>query len=222
MKLSQKGEAEFDFEEWEKICEQNLSGEIYVQLKDFILYDEGIDEVMVGNKNLQVRNKEDDYYVGPDEFWINVTEIKELDNRKYIDIIFNADRKYHIGDINIYWYNTSEICNLANEQTDESLQEVFIDINCVSGNIEVDKDKMLFLSIPYSGGWEAYVNGEKVSIYKADIAFMAIPLEKGVNEVVLMYHTPGLRAGVLISIASLVIVILYAIKIYFLKNVIRK
>jgi uncharacterized membrane protein YfhO len=65
----------------------------------------------------------------------------------------------------------------------------------------------LVLSIPYSEGWNAYVDGEKASIYKANVMYMALALDKGDHTISLVYTTPYLKVGMVISFISLVVFI---------------
>lgn len=71
--------------------------------------------------------------------------------------------------------------------------------NYITGTISLDKPKILVMSIPYSNGWTAYVNGEETELLKANSAYMAIPLETGEHKIELRYHTPGLKLGFIIS-----------------------
>jgi len=59
------------------------------------------------------------------------------------------------------------------------------------------------MSIPYSKGWSAKVDGKAVKILRGNIMFMAIPLEAGYHEIEFTYCTPGLRLGCLLSLFSL-------------------
>ena len=72
--------------------------------------------------------------------------------------------------------------------------------NRVTGEITVSGNRYLFLSIPYSRGWRAYVNGEPTPILRANTAFMALELEEGHHYIDLRYRTPGLRAGMGLSV----------------------
>ena len=64
-------------------------------------------------------------------------------------------------------------------------------------------DQLLFLSIPYSGGWKAVVNGKETPLCRANTAYMALPLKAGDNAVELYYETPYLRLGLVISLTGL-------------------
>lgn len=94
------------------------------------------------------------------------------------------------------------------ERQKEAMQNVSIDMDRVNGIIEADSKKILFLSIPYSSGWKAYINGEQAEIYRADYGFMALELKQGVNEISLKYTTPGILQGLICSILSILIFIL--------------
>ena len=81
----------------------------------------------------------------------------------------------------------------------DKLTKVSLGTDSLTGKITLDKAKYLCLSIPYSKGWEAYVDGEKAEIYKANVKNMALLIDKGEHTVELKYHTPLLRYGILIS-----------------------
>lgn len=77
--------------------------------------------------------------------------------------------------------------------------------------ITLEKDNLVFYSIPYDSGWSAKVNGKEVEIEKVNIGFMAVLASKGENTIEFTYKTPGLSAGIYISILSLVIFICYLV-----------
>ncbi len=69
----------------------------------------------------------------------------------------------------------------------------------VSGKITLDKPKILCLTIPYSKGWTAYVDGNRTKIYQANSMYIGLPLDAGTHEIVLTYKTPGSQMGTGIS-----------------------
>ena len=64
------------------------------------------------------------------------------------------------------------------------------------------KDQILCVTIPYSKGWKATVNGKRAKIYKANGMFMGIVMKKGTQSVKLDYETPGLKIGACISLGA--------------------
>ena len=86
-------------------------------------------------------------------------------------------------------------------------RDIELKTNGLSCTATVDEDALLFLSVAYSSGWSATVDGEPVEIMRADLGFMALPLSKGAHEVVLTYRTPYLVEGAVLSGAGLVLAI---------------
>lgn len=95
-----------------------------------------------------------------------------------------------------------------NALKENTLQNVSFKTNKISGNIALNKKKILCLSIPYSTGWTAYVDGKKTEILPANTMFMALPLSEGNHSIVLKYCTPGLKAGLVISLVGLILCII--------------
>ncbi len=74
-----------------------------------------------------------------------------------------------------------------------------------------DTDELVF-SVPYmKNAFTATVNGEPVNVEEVDCGLMAIPVPAGEANIVVTYHTPGLKASNTISIAGIIIWILYAL-----------
>lgn len=77
--------------------------------------------------------------------------------------------------------------------------------------ISLEQPNLVFFSVPYDKGWSATVNGKEVPVEKVDTGFMAVPAEAGDNEIVFTYHTPGLKAGALISGTGVLLFVVYLI-----------
>ncbi len=76
--------------------------------------------------------------------------------------------------------------------------------NKVTGEIDAASDGAMCITIPYSSGWSAYVDGEKTDIFKLNTMFMGVRLNQGHHEIVLKYHTPGYAAGWILTILGIV------------------
>lgn len=81
--------------------------------------------------------------------------------------------------------------------------------------ITLNKDNLVFFSIPYDEGWKAYVNGQKVEIEKVNVGFMAVLAKEGTNTIEFKYTTPGLNYGILITLVSLLVLVIYLIISHF-------
>ncbi len=80
------------------------------------------------------------------------------------------------------------------------LAKVKLGTNTVSGEISLDKPKLLVLSIPYSKGWRAFIDGVPAKLCQANTMYMALDLDTGNHTVKLTYSTPLLWEGGWISV----------------------
>lgn len=68
--------------------------------------------------------------------------------------------------------------------------------------ISLDRPLALCLSIPWSEGWTASVDGKPATLTRANVKSMALFLEPGTHEIVLRYERPLGRAGLYLSLAA--------------------
>jgi len=74
---------------------------------------------------------------------------------------------------------------------------------------------LLFLSDTYFPGWNAYVDGVKTAIFRADYAFRAVPVKKGNHTVELRYEPESFESGKDISLTALfVVIVLLGFSVY--------
>lgn len=128
--------------------------------------------------------------------------------KKTITIYFTRPGTYSFDDISVYCQPMDQYNQQINALKENTLQNVSFKTNKISGNIALNKKKILCLSIPYSTGWTAYVDGKKTEILPANTMFMALPLSEGNHSIVLKYCTPGLKAGLVISLVGLILCII--------------
>lgn len=77
------------------------------------------------------------------------------------------------------------------------------------GTVRTDKDSLLFLSIPYDEGWSVLLDGKEVEAGTVLNAFMAVELPEGGHTLELHYVSEGFRLGLLISLISLLLFIIF-------------
>ena len=117
------------------------------------------------------------------------------------------------SEVGIYTYDNLRVtCQpMSNYQAkvsalaEDTLENVTIGDNLVTGTITLDESKLLCLSIPYSSGWTAYVDGQETELLRANTMYMALPLTAGTHTVELRYTTRGLKAGAMLSAAGILL-----------------
>lgn len=109
--------------------------------------------------------------------------------------------------LGIYSFDSIEIiCQPMDDYVEQvaalkenGLENVRIGTDIVTGSITLDEPRILCFSIPYSNGWTAYVDDREAPLYQANIKNMALVLDAGKHDVRLIYHTPYLRHGAILS-----------------------
>jgi uncharacterized membrane protein YfhO len=101
------------------------------------------------------------------------------------------DMTLYVEDIKNLKKNTMQIRKFSNDN--------------IVGDITLDKNKLLFLSIPYDKGWQIKVDGKKAKTEKINIGFIGVFLNKGFHTVELKYTPPFLIAGMVVSLLSLIL-----------------
>ncbi|MCI8554780.1 MAG: YfhO family protein [Clostridiales bacterium] len=98
----------------------------------------------------------------------------------------------------VYGQNTYLSDCLARRET--AADDFSRDNSGFSAVIDLQKENLVFFSVPFEAGWNAEVNGEPAKIYRAGAGFMAVrcPAGKG-NAIRFHYQTPGLIAGLCIT-----------------------
>lgn len=184
--------------------------ELYVQLYNLRLLNEGPVDISVGNKTIQLRNQKDNYYTGVDEFWINLTELYEDEKGTYFEILLPEDKIFSLEEVHVYEHTINNM--LIEERKEYMLSDFCVDTNRIYGRAEMKEDGMILFTVPYSKGWTAYVDGERQKIYKADVGFLAVKVNKGEHMVALKYDTPGLFPGGILFIIGLLFLAMIVIR----------
>jgi uncharacterized membrane protein YfhO len=109
-----------------------------------------------------------------------------------------------INDIMFYAINLDLFESKIDELKEHSLDVTHWSSREIHGNINVNKDGWLFLSIPYDRGWDAKVNGQTREIINLYDSLIAIPLNKGKHYIELSYTPPGFKVGLFITSVSLI------------------
>lgn len=88
--------------------------------------------------------------------------------------------------------------------------------NSVKVKTETTTDEILVLADQYEEGWKAQIDGIDTPISPANLIFRAVKIPSGSHEVIFRYHPKSFYAGLKISLASillLILVSLFAIRI---------
>lgn len=93
-------------------------------------------------------------------------------------------------------------------KTNEFVPTVFED-GKIEGEYTAEDDGNLLLSVPYDEGWTATINGAAAELTPAaDKDLSCLSVQKGANKIVMSYRTPGAFAGLAVSLATAVALVI--------------
>lgn len=149
------------------------------------------------SKSLLISTKQDEFYINKENYLVNLCYSE--DARKKVTLTFGSPGVYTFDQLKV----TAQPLTVPTENLtalkQNTLQNVSIKTNTITGTISLPKSKVLCLSIPYSAGWSAKVDGKSAKLFKANRMYMGLLLDAGHHEIELTYETPGLKAGVILS-----------------------
>ncbi|MCR5515987.1 MAG: YfhO family protein [Lachnospira sp.] len=154
-------------------------------------------------KNMRYFTPSYSYYNGEEDFCVNMGYSNDAVNS--ITITFPKVGIYSYDDIKIMSQETDRISSYVNKLSANSLDDMEIGIDTVTGNVSLDSAKFLTFAIPYSKGWKAYVDGEEVDILEGNLTYMAIYVTAGDHEIKLVYNTPLFDEGKVVSFLGIIL-----------------
>lgn len=88
-------------------------------------------------------------------------------------------------------------------ETHGSIHQVHVSAQRVDADVEADSASILVLSQTFYHPWQAAIDGQIVSILRANYAFQAVPIPAGTHHVELVYRDRRFQLGLCISLATL-------------------
>ncbi len=194
--------------------------ETYIRLEDFGISDKGsiMTNLIVSDdsglrKKVNIRSQYNNSYFGKENYLINLGY--SPDGEKTAGITFPDTINFHYGAISAYSVDMGRYAEQADELKQSGLRNIIRSDNRIEGDAGLKTKGIMVFSIPYSEGWSATVDGVKTDLLKANVMYMALPLDAGNHHIVLEYQTPWLKAGILVSLIAVLLftaVILYTDK----------
>ncbi len=167
--------------------------------------------VSCGEVNKLLLNYRDDksYFNNRKNFAINMCYSD--DARDKVTISFEQPGTYRFDDIEVVEQSFDGYEEKVNALRKNSLENVKIKTNKITGDISLDKEKLLCLNIPYSDGWKLKVDGKETSLKKVNYMNSGVILKAGKHKIELTYCTPGVKIGLLLTIVGILILLIIII-----------
>ncbi|MED0960277.1 YfhO family protein [Bacillus paramycoides] len=177
----------------------NTPGDLIVELK---IKNKGSFHAVVNGKDMGKGEDTGAYSYPLERFVYNLGKDDRPDQ---LTISIDAPGEYELEDLQANIVNYEGIQKETEKLTENRLQNIYYKNNYLKGDINSNKDGLLYLSVPYSKGWTIKVDGKETEFTKANSAFIGVPITKGSHVIEMTYVTPYFKLGMIISIISLII-----------------
>ena len=121
------------------------------------------------------------------------------DNLQNLTLEFTKGN-YTIENINVYTLDYDKIIKNYDKFIINSIKN-----NKIEGNINVTSDGYFNLTIPFDKGFTVYLDNKKIDYELVNRAFIGFPITKGEHNIKIVYNSPLLKEGKIVTIISMVI-----------------
>ena len=156
-------------------------------------------------KQIEYHTSDYQFYNGKDSYAVNLGYQEQIEGQ--IELAFENAGTYSFDKLEVVCMPVKNLSSDLEKLKEVSLKEYEFDVNTIRGSIDLNEERYLVLSVPYSQGWKAYVDGNEADLLKANEAYMALKLDKGSHTIELKYETPLLKTGTAVSVISFIVLI---------------
>ena len=104
-------------------------------------------------------------------------------------------------------YSFENLAADVDSLSQETFQMTYFSQNKIQGNITLQKDKLLFFTIPFDKGWKVFDNDAPLTMQQVNIGFSGVLLGAGTHRLELRFESPVFRTGIIVSIISLLLAV---------------
>ena len=133
------------------------------------------------------------------------------DSQKKFKLKFSKKRKYTFDGAYAVSVPISKYLENINNLRKNTLENVKMSDNLITGNIKADKDEILQISVPYSKGYTVYIDGKKTESFESSVAYLGVKIAKGYHSIEIRYRTPFLQTGIIVTMIAALMFAAYLI-----------
>lgn len=143
------------------------------------------------------------------------TELNQMDENTLINFI-NENKEYKIligtydldREIEVYSINEKELKNATDIINKDKINIETFKETYIKANINTDKDKTIYTSIPYDNEIKVYIDGKKIKTNKFADSLLMFDIDSGNHIIEIKYENNLMIIGTIISSITLVIIII--------------
>ena len=173
---------------------------------------------MMKNLNLHFSNSLYDFDTSsfPSTFNNGLLDLGSYENER-VWIRLEVLKNFSASQMSIGSMDVNKFISFA-EENKINASNIQISENYLTGEVVAsDYNSMLFLSIPYDDGWTCTINGDSQPIVKVFDNFIGIPLNEGINTILLRFYPEGFKFGAVICLLT-AISLIFVYVVYVKEN----
>lgn len=125
---------------------------------------------------------------------------------KYLSVIVGYN--YYVPDmLNIYKFNNDKFKDYYQKVLNNSLTITEYKENYIKGQMSVDKNQIIYTSIPYDEGWSVYIDGKKTDTFAIGDSLLAFNAKQGIHTVELKYTIKYFDIGSVVTVLGIILYI---------------
>ena len=158
------------------------------------------------SKTISYNTPDYNFYGGRNSFMVNMGYSQNP--VRSVTLTFSDMGIYHFDSLQILCRPMAHFTEKINKLKAHSLKNVSFGADTLQGDLHLDQAGILCVTIPYSEGWEAFVDGKKQKVMLANAHYLGLDLDRGSHHILLRYHRPYQKEGLFLSLAGLALLIL--------------
>ena len=156
-------------------------------------------------KNIEYLPSDLAFSSGRHDFVVNIGYFE--DPACSIMINFSKRGVYTFDDVQVYSVPMDEYPAKVEKLQQDHMTNMKIGDDEVTGDISLDKQKLMCLAMTYSDGWDAYIDGKDTKVYRLNEKYMGIVVPAGDHKIVFRYTMPYKWAGCIITLCGILVFI---------------
>ena len=127
------------------------------------------------------------------------------------DIVFDIICKEHVEDFRFALLDEDALQRVFSDDPGFIITDTRFENSGISFNATSDSDRNMLITLPFEMGYHIFVDGIEVSYIDYHNAMLSIPVSAGEHMIKIAYFTPGLKAGIVISLISVLLFICFVV-----------
>lgn len=155
--------------------------------------------------NIGYNTPQNRMYVGRNSFCCNMGVMNEVGEE--LSVSFDQIGVYHVGRVRIESIPIADTYAQIEYLNNGDSFNITFEGNTMLGDISASRDELLYIAVPYSIGWKAYIDGQEAPIYRTNLAFMGIDLPSGNHSIYFEYEVPYFKLGIITCAFGIVLTV---------------